>query len=264
MISNARMYSVTPAAAAAWNRIFNWVQAQAGLAFTPEAHPPPLLLSDLWSREDLGMVMMCGLPLSRRARSVQILGAPVPCLPRYEDAPVYRTYLAVRADAPAMSLEDTFGGVAGYTLTDSHSGYFAFRHHLLRHYGSDGQYAAVVGNLLNANNVILALADRRIDVGPLDGYVYDLICATAREFAAKVRVVATTAPAPIPPIVCSGNLDAASVARLREALLQASDANALAEARQTLLLNRFEPVDAARYGLQNEIASMVERSPVRW
>lgn len=264
MISNARMYSVTPAAAAAWQQIFNWVQARAEVNFEAVAHAPPLLLSDLWERDDLGMVMMCGLPLARRARPVQILGAPLPSLPGYEGKPHYRACIAVRADSPARTLADTFGGVAGYTLRDSHSGYYAFRHHLLRHHGTDAQYAKTVGGFLNAHEIILALVEGKIDVGPLDGYVYDLMCATWPEFAAQVRVIDRTMPAPIPPLTCSSDLPGQQVARLRAALQDVETEPALTEARRTLCLTRFVAVDAGAYHVQRDIAARVDESPISW
>lgn len=264
MISNARMYSVTPAATAAWQQIFNWVQARAGTHFNAVAHAPPLLLSDLWEREDLGMVMMCGLPVARRTIPVQILGTPLPSLPGYEGKPHYRTCIAVRADSPAHTLADTFGGVAGYTLRDSHSGYYVFRHHLLCHYGSDGQYARTVGGFLNAHEIILALVEGKIDVGPLDGYSYDLMCATWPELAAQVRVIDRTMAAPIPSLTCSSDLPGQQVARLRAALQDVEAEPALTEARQTLCLTRFVEMDAGAYHVQRDIAARVDESPVPW
>jgi ABC-type phosphate/phosphonate transport system substrate-binding protein len=54
----------------------------------------------------------------------------VPSPDRYGGRPVYFSDLVVRADAPYRTLEDTFGGVVGYTLADSMSGGVALRHHL--------------------------------------------------------------------------------------------------------------------------------------
>ena len=135
-VANARMYSVTPAAKAAWREVLAWVLERAGVAAEFVDHDPPRLLAELWAREDLGAVMMCGLPFSLRPRRPTILAAPVPRPSRYGGRAVYVSDIAVRADSPARTLADTFGGRAGYTLKDSQSGYFAFRHHLMtRHRG---------------------------------------------------------------------------------------------------------------------------------
>ncbi len=77
---------------------------------------------------------MCGLPASRRTPAPTVLAAPQPSLPRYGGKAVYMSDIAVKVDSPFRTLEDTFGGVAGYTLKDSQSGYFAFRTLLLTKY----------------------------------------------------------------------------------------------------------------------------------
>ena len=70
----------------------------------------------------------------------------------------------------------------------------------LRKPGSPALYRKVVGELVNARGIIQALADGRIDVGPLDGYVHDLIRNTDPDFAAKARIVKVTEPTPMPPL----------------------------------------------------------------
>ena len=265
MLVNARMYAVTRECKAAWRSVLDWVLARAGVSARHEDHDPPKLLSDLWARENLACVMMCGLPFSLRAPQPTILAVPVPSVPRYGGRPVYWSDIAVRADSPYGTLEDTLGARAGYTLKDSQSGYFAFRYHLLRKFPSRPQpYSQITGKLLNPRGVIQALAEGRIDVGPLDSYVHDLLKAGDPAFAAQVRTIETTDPTPMPPVVATANLDARAVAGLREALLKAHEAPALAAACETLLLERFVVPQPGSYRVQRERASEVERSGADW
>ena len=264
-VVNARMYSVTPAAKAAWRAVFDWVLARSGVQGTWLDHDPPLLISDLWEREDLACTMMCGLPFSRRSPQPTLLAAPVPSLARYGGRSVYATDLAVRADAPYENLEDTFGGIAGYTVPDSQSGYYAFRFHLIKHHADrPNPYRAHVGKLLNARGIIQALAERRIDVGPLDGYVFDLIRASDPALAAQVKVIATTDPTPMPPVVATATLPAGAVERLRAAFLDVAAAPGLAEHRRTLLLDRFVLPAPADFHVQRQRAAAVDASPEQW
>ncbi|MES1163862.1 MAG: phosphate ABC transporter substrate-binding protein, partial [Rhizobacter sp.] len=69
MLANARMYSVTPASTGAWRSVIGWVTTAAGVPVEFVEHAPPKLLSDLWARDDLGVVQMCGLPASLRQPS---------------------------------------------------------------------------------------------------------------------------------------------------------------------------------------------------
>src|SRR3954466_16284455 len=158
------MYSVTPAAAQAWRAVIGWAAREAGVPVEFIEHGPPKLLSHLWAREDLGVVQMCGLPASLRKPPPTILAAPQPRLPRYQGKAIYMSDLAVRADAPYRTLEDTFGGVTGYTLKDSQSGYFAFRSLLLTN-RRNAKYREIVGGLLNPRGVIQALVINTIYLG---------------------------------------------------------------------------------------------------
>ena len=183
LVANARMYSATPEVREAWKVLLRWVLARA----------------------DQGLAMMCGLPYAQREVTPTLVAAPVPSPSRYGGAPVYFTDIVVRADAPFKTLEDTFGDTVGYTLADSMSGGVAFANHLVPYRAREGMrlYTKAVGNLIHARGVIKALVDGRIDVGPLDSYYHDLLRHNAPLLAAQVRVVASTGPMPIPPLVAT-------------------------------------------------------------
>ena len=259
LLANARMYSVTPAAAAAWRAVIGRAASEAGVPVEFVEHAPPKLLSELWAREDLGVVQMCGLPASLRRPAPTILAAPQPSLPRYRGRAIYMSDIAVKADSPFHTLEDTFGGVAGYTLQDSQSGYFAFRTLLLDY--PKANYKKIVGGLLNPRGVIKALVDGTIDVGPLDGYVFDLMRAGDPGFASQVRVIAVTDPTPMPPLVATAPLKSVEVEKLRNEFLAAHEERALATALKEILVERFVVPELSVYDETKRRAERVEREP---
>ena len=259
MLANARMYSVTPAAAAAWRAVIGWATREAGVPVEFVEHAPPKLLSDLWARDDLGVVQMCGLPASLRKPSPTILAAPQPSLPRYKGQAIYMSDIAVKADSPHRTLEDTFGGVAGSTLKDSQSGYFAFRTLLLGY--PRVNYKRIVGGLLNPRGVIKALAAGTIDVGPLDGYVFDLLRAGDPEFASQVRVIASTDPTPMPPLVATASLKKHEAEKLRAAFVRAHEEPSLGLALKSILVERFIVPELSVYDETRRRAERVEREP---
>ena len=265
LIANARMYSISPAAKAAWRKMLGWVCERAGADMQFVDHDPPNVLSDLWRRDDLGCVMMCGLPVSLRTPAPAVLAAPVPSPARYGGRSVYMTDIAVRADSKVERLEDTFGGVAGYTLKDSQSGYFAFRHHLItQHAAKKPHYRKIVGQLVNPRGVIQALDEGRIDVGPLDGFVHDLIRHTDPAFAAKVRILQVTAPTPMPPLVATAALEPDVLERLRAAFLAVQDAPELTDARANVLLERFMVPELSSFDELRTRAQIVENDDEQW
>lgn len=248
-LANARMYSVTPAVEAAWRELLGCVAQEAGVALEYLPYPAPQPLEALWKRGDLGAVFMCGYPVALKLAAVTPLAAPIPRAPWAQGRAVYRTDLIVRADAPYQRLEDTFGGRAGWTVQHSQSGFNALRHELLTHRTAarPALYARMEGNLVTARNVLDAVREGRIDVGPLDAYWHLLIRQHAPELTAGVRVLAATPLTPIPAFVAAAAAPADLVARLRAAFVAAARRPWFAPLGHTLLLEGFVPVSAATY-----------------
>jgi ABC-type phosphate/phosphonate transport system substrate-binding protein len=250
-VANARMYSVNPQAAAAWKELFAWLSRESGVALDYFDHAFPLPLSDLWSRGDLGCAFMCGFPFALASHPPRPVAAPVPANAPIPGRPVYATRLLVRADSPFSSLEETFGRRIGYTAADSHSGYNALRHHLLPYYRERGAilYNESIGPLTTPRRVIDALLAGDIDIGPLDGYALDLMLRHQPDLTQRIRIVATTDPAPIPFLVASSGCPADVVSALQAALATFAGAHACADVRERLCLAAFAPVVTEDYKL---------------
>lgn len=273
--ANTRMYSVNPAAKAAWQQVLRWCLARADLDWTVIDHDPPASISELWARNDIGVMQMCGLPYAVRDLVPRLIAAPVPSPARYGGRAVYFSDLAVRADAPYQRIEDTFGARIGWTLPDSQSGYFALRYYLLQLHAQRREqsinthgaplFAEVVPRLIHPRGVIGALLDGRIDVGPLDSYSHDLIRHSEPEIARSIRVLATTAPSAMPPFVCTRpDISDAALQRLREAFFAVHAEPSLIEARKVILLERFAPVAPADYALTRERHDAVRAAAEVW
>ncbi len=251
LIANARMYAATPDAAAAWAELFGWVAARSGVALAVLPHPAPAPMAMLWERPDLGAAFMCGRPWTRAEPRPVPVAAPMPSPARYGGLPRYCTDIAVRADSGHATLEDTFGRRIGFTIEESHSGFNAPRHHLLRYRTAARPrlYAEAVGPLLTPRGVVDALLEGRIDAGPVDGYSLDLMRRDPADPSHRLRVVASTDFAPIPVLVASPVVPSEAVEHLRRAFLEVGAAAELAGVRERLLLAGFAPVDTAAYGV---------------
>jgi ABC-type phosphate/phosphonate transport system substrate-binding protein len=265
-VANARMYSATPAVKRAWRELLGWALARARLDWELIDYDAPAPLAALWARDDLGCAMMCGLPYSQRAPRPALVAAPVASPARYGGRPVYFTDVVVRADSAYRTLEDTFGSVVGYTLEDSMSGCVALRAHLAPYRERHGPqlYRAAVGGLVNARQVIEALAAGRIDLGPLDSYYHDLLVHGDPAFAAQVRVVASTRAAPIPPLVATAPLAPGDLERLRAALVAAGEEPGLAAQREALLLSGFVVPEPSDYDALAGPLAAARRDPHVW
>jgi ABC-type phosphate/phosphonate transport system substrate-binding protein len=241
---NARMYAVTAGVEDAWRALLEHISREADVALTYVPYPAPQPLEKLWARTDLGAVFMCGYPVALGLAPVLPIAAPIPRVAWADGRAVYRTDLIVREDSAYRTLEDTFGGRAGWTVEHSHSGFNAFRHHLLAYRTPQRPrlYGQMVGNLVTARNVLDSVREGRIDVGPLDAYWHLLIARHAPQLTAGIRVLASTALAPMPALVASASTPGEIVARLRGALAAVPDRQWFAPLGEELLLDGFAEV----------------------
>jgi ABC-type phosphate/phosphonate transport system substrate-binding protein len=192
---------------------------------------------------------MCGYAIALELAPVTPIAAPIPRADWAAGRPCYRSDLIVREDAPYQCLEDTFAGRAGWTVAHSHSGFNAFRHHLLAYRTRERRtlYAQMVANLVTARNVLDSVRQGRIDIGPLDAYWHMLIARHAPELTAGIRVLTSTELAPMPAFVASADTPADIVARLRAAFAAAASQSWFAPLGDLLLLDGFAGMTAAHY-----------------
>jgi ABC-type phosphate/phosphonate transport system substrate-binding protein len=250
-IANARMYSVTPAVEEAWRVLLANVAHDAGVTLRYVPYPAPQPLEALWSRPDLGAVFMCGYPVALGLAPVVPLAAPIPRASWAGGRAVYRTDLIVRTDAPYLSLEDTFGRRAGWTVAHSQSGFNAFRHHLLGFRAPERRalYAHMTPNMVTARNVLDAVREGRIDVGPLDAYWHLLIAHHDRKLTAGVRTLTSTPLTPLPAFVAARGLPTDAVARLRNAFARAASRDWFGALADMLLIDGFEEMGREAYAM---------------
>ncbi|MEP6655680.1 MAG: PhnD/SsuA/transferrin family substrate-binding protein [Betaproteobacteria bacterium] len=262
MIANARMYSVNAATEAAWRELLAWVAARADFDCEVIDYPAPQPLPELWARADLGCAFMCGYPLSQSNPQPVVLAAPVPSPERYEARPVYWTDLVVRDDSSIVQPVDALGRRMAYTTPGSQSGYQAPRHFFARYASFDRKslFSDLVGPLITPRRVVTAIVDGDADIGPVDSYALDLLRLHEPALVARLRIVASTPPTPIPPLVAAPTIAPPIGARLTAALLAVGAASALQAVRRTLLLRGFVAADTKTYDLLAQQAADTDRT----
>lgn len=257
MIANARMYSVAPAAAAAWRSLFLWVSEASGVAFEIVDHPYPASLEALWQRDDLAAVFMCGLPLAKDSRPLMPIASPLPAAPRYRGQAVYFTDFVVATESSFQTLDETFGQRIAYTSPSSHSGYNAARHHLLCYRRDDRPrlFASAIGPVVTPRRAVEAVAEGRAELAPVDSYALDLLRLHEPTLAGAVRIVESTAASPIPPLIASGATDEDETARLTQAFARIPP-----ELLSPLAISGFARADRRRYAVLVEMEAEAVRA----
>ncbi|MDB5397841.1 MAG: hypothetical protein JWM91_5347 [Rhodospirillales bacterium] len=243
MIANARMYSVAPAIGDAWKRLFERIGERAGLRLDFIDYPAPAPLSDLWARQDMAAVFMCGLPYSLAKSQPEILVAPVPSPTGFDGKPQYWTDFVVRADSPYAALPDTFGRRLALTVRDSQSGYIAPLRLLKIYGGQQPLFDRVIEPRITPVGAITAVIDRLAEVAPVDAYAFQLLKKFRPELTSQIRVIARTDTRPIPFLAASPPRRES----LASAFLTAHQDPSLAAIMSDLLLTRFVEPDASSY-----------------
>ena len=217
-------------------------------------HAAPETLTELWARDDLALVFMCGYPLATRYPHVRPLAAPVTLLAD-DDLPTYRSIWLVRADSEFDSLASTFGHRIGWMAEHSHSGFNAPRHALLAHRAATRPklYRESIGPLGHPRGALAALAESRIDVTAIDAYWWWLLQRHDAPTASRFRAIGETPAAPMPPLVCAAGFPEASVQRLLAALLALHEDGTVRAHLDALGIRRFAAVSRADYTLLAEL-----------
>jgi ABC-type phosphate/phosphonate transport system substrate-binding protein len=245
MIANARMYSVSPEAAALWRRLLTAVIEHSGLDIELLDHADPEPISELWQRGDMAAVFMCGLPYSLSHPRAELIAAPVPAPPEFLRLPQYWSEMVVRKNSELRTLGDTFGGRIALTVPDSQSGCLAALYYLMTAGDRFPLYEEVIAPRITPLGAMSAVIDGAADIAPIDSYAYRLLQKYRPDLTSQLRVVARTAPTPIPPLVASG--PGLGLEHLQAAFLQAHRAPAMAPLMTALLLERFVRPDPDSY-----------------
>jgi len=263
LIANARMYSVSAQVADLWRQLLVELGRAAGTDLEFIEHAAPAPLQQLWQREDMAAVFMCGLPYSRRVSAArgsagrstarhmevpQLIAAPVPSPPDFRGVPRYWSELVVRRDSRFEKLADTFGGRIAFTVADSQSGYAAPLNFLKKQPGPHPRYAEVVAPAVTPLGALEAVIDGAADIAPIDSYAFALLERHCPHLTSRVRSVARTEPTAIPALVASAD----ALSGLQAAFLQAHENPQLHGLLEALLLERFVLPDPATYDKLNE------------
>lgn len=130
-------------------------------------------------------------------------------------APYYRSLIVTAKDSGIATIADIKGKRFAFTDPESTSGY-AYPRHLLRTHGVDPDTDLAQAFFLKRHDRIIdALLHGSVDAGAIADEVY---YGARKKYGDALRVVAESEPIPMTAIVASGHFDAATAARIADAL----------------------------------------------
>lgn len=153
---------------------------------------------------DIGWI--CGRPyvqLLAAGAPIQLLAAPVMAGQRYEGRAIYFSDVVVARESHYRRFEDLRGASWAYNEPGSQSGYHITRYHLAQLGESGRFFGRVVGSGGHVRSLDMIQAGQ-IDASAIDSTVLEWQMAHNPGLSARIRVIDTLGPSPIPPLVVAG------------------------------------------------------------
>jgi phosphonate transport system substrate-binding protein len=197
---------------AAWQ---GWLEARLGrpVRFVQRASYREIL-EPLLARK-LDAAWLCGYPYTRHQRDLQLVAVP-----RYQKAPLYRSYLIVPADdTRTRTIADLRGKVFAFSDPDSNSGWLVPQVEIKRLGADPGRFFRKAFFTWSHRRVIEACAAELAQGGAVDGYIWDTLERQHPELTRATRVVWRSETFGFPPIVAGPGMAGAQAGDLRRALL---------------------------------------------
>ncbi len=233
-----------------------------GLDDVPERLTRLPFTEDVWRLPNLLLTQTCGYDIVRgwRRRFAYV------ATHRYT-APgcvgaEHRSFVVVRADAPARDLGELRGlrcAVNGYS---SHSGCNALRG-LVAPLAQGGRFFASVLVSGSHDASAEAVAGGAADVAAIDCISHALLKRCRPRLMRSLRAIAETASVPAAPYVTQARFPAEIVDRLRAGIVRATEDPRLQAVRDELLIGGVEILPAAAYDRIGDMEAAAERAGYR-
>lgn len=241
VIAALPMYDFPPLHAvtdAFWAAIAERLRA-AGMADVPSALTRDIGHVETWRDSRLLFGQACQYPLaSAWHEAVRLVAIPAYAAPGCEGSR-YRSAVIVRAEDPALRLEDLRGRRCAVNERDSNSGSNLLRAAIAPLHRNGRFFSSVdlTGGHLAS---VRAVTEGRADLAAIDCVSYAHIGRLHPELTARLRILDWTPSSPGLPYVTARARDAATVTALRTALAEVQADPALAGVRAALLLDGID------------------------
>lgn len=157
---------------------------------------------------------LCGYPFLQHENNLALLGIPI-----WRGAPLYQSYLIVRADDPASSIADLRGGTHAYSDPDSNSGWLVTASDIVRMGERPERYFSRTLFAYGHRNVARSVARGLTRSGSIDGYVWEALAQVEPELTARTKVIGRSEKLGFPPFVTrKDHIDSPSASLLRKAI----------------------------------------------
>lgn len=211
---------------------------------------------DLLLGDGVEAAWLCGHPLVLHEARLTVVAVP-----RYQGAPLYRSYLIVPAqDTTTRQVVDLKGRVFAYSDPLSNSGFLVPRAEMVAVGANPSAFFRRSFFTFSHRKVIEAVRAGLADGGAVDGYVWDTIAAQQPASVAGLRVAWRSGPYGFPPVVARRNWAAADMQRFGLALRSMSAVSEGNAVLQRLNIEGFDEPAAGQFESIRALLRLTQRS----
>jgi len=205
---------------------------------------------------DLAFVCTGAYVIGKRDFGMELL-----VVPQVGGETVYYSYIIVPADSPAKSLADLRGKVFAFTDPMSNSGHFAALYMLKQMGETPGHFFRKTIFTYSHDKSIQAVAEKLVDGAAVDSLVYKYLLELEPAYREKVKIIQTSPPYGMPPVVVHPHLNPEIKAQLREILLDMHKDEEGKAILEKLHIDRFVPADDSAYDSVRQMLEAVGQWP---
>ena len=213
---------------------------------------------------DSGMVdvgFICGLPYVLKQDTaepkIELLLAPVMKNAKYQNKPIYYSYIIVNKDSAYENFTDLKGSRFVFNDEISNSGYNMPRAYLIEQEQTSGFFGHVTRSGSHEESIRM-IASGEADVSAVDSLIYDFDWHSNSKFVQQTRIIKTLGPAGIPPIVISTKTPEIIRNQIKDILLNMNNDPLGKQILEEALVDRFAVVDDNNYNGIREMQKLSE------
>lgn len=181
------------------------------------------LLDPQFQEDQIDLAFICGLPFIRYSHTVpqqfRAIVAPVMQADRYQDRPIYFSDVIVQAESQFHTFLDLAGSTVCYNDPGSNSGYYLLRYRLVQEQCSTRFFGDAVQSGSHQRSMRWVI-EGKADCAAIDSTVLEQEFRLFPELANQLRIVESSDPCPMPPIVVAEHLGDDLIQQIQSALLQ--------------------------------------------
>lgn len=176
-------------------------------------------LNELLRQGEVDMAFSCSGPY---VSGHDEFGLELLCAPVVNGEATYRAYIIVPTGSTATSLDDLKGTTFAFTDPDSNTGCIVPRYMLALKGTTPEEFFGRVVYLYSHDNSIRSVAEGEAAGASVDSLIYDYASAKDPTYTSRTRIIETSPPYGIPPVVVRPGLDRELKQALQDAFLGAA------------------------------------------